>query len=118
MLAVEQFLHLVACIIPTVTNNPELKGRFLHITDIHPDPHYVTGGTYESACHRRQGKKTARGKDKRRLSDPDADSGDFDDDDEQDEDEDGGDDDRLNAAKKRKAKERQGGAGRWGDALT
>ena len=30
-----------------------LKGRFLHITDFHPDPHYKTGATLESGCHRR-----------------------------------------------------------------
>ncbi|KAF9426033.1 Endopolyphosphatase [Podila epigama] len=28
-----------------------LVGRFLHITDIHPDQHYITGGTISSACH-------------------------------------------------------------------
>lgn len=30
-----------------------LKGRFLHITDIHPDPHYKTGSTFDSGCHRK-----------------------------------------------------------------
>ncbi|KAL7424914.1 Endopolyphosphatase [Cryptotrichosporon argae] len=34
----------------------ELKGRFLHITDFHPDPHYVTGGTFDSGCHRKPDK--------------------------------------------------------------
>ncbi|KAJ9103657.1 hypothetical protein QFC19_004232 [Naganishia cerealis] len=29
-----------------------LKGRFIHITDFHPDPHYITGGTFDSGCHR------------------------------------------------------------------
>ncbi|KAJ9114260.1 hypothetical protein QFC22_005712 [Naganishia vaughanmartiniae] len=29
-----------------------LKGRFIHITDFHPDPHYVTGGSFDSGCHR------------------------------------------------------------------
>lgn len=35
----------------------ELKGRFLHITDFHPDPHYVAGATFESGCHRLPKKK-------------------------------------------------------------
>lgn len=30
----------------------ELTGRFLHITDFHPDPHYLTGSTLKSGCHR------------------------------------------------------------------
>lgn len=30
-----------------------LKGRFLHITDIHPDPHYKAGSTFDSGCHRK-----------------------------------------------------------------
>ena len=30
---------------------PPLTGRFLHITDIHPDPYYVTNGTAKSSCH-------------------------------------------------------------------
>ncbi|KAG0334270.1 hypothetical protein BG004_000490, partial [Podila humilis] len=29
-----------------------LTGRFLHITDIHPDEHYIAGGSISSACHR------------------------------------------------------------------
>ncbi|KAG0023209.1 Endopolyphosphatase [Podila clonocystis] len=29
-----------------------LVGRFLHITDIHPDEHYITGGSISSSCHR------------------------------------------------------------------
>lgn len=39
-----------------------LKGRFLHITDFHPDPHYVAGATFESGCHRKP-KKKGKGKD-------------------------------------------------------
>lgn len=30
-----------------------LKGRFLHITDFHPDPHYISGGSFDSGCHRK-----------------------------------------------------------------
>ncbi|KAF9583154.1 Endopolyphosphatase [Lunasporangiospora selenospora] len=30
----------------------QLSGKFLHITDIHPDEHYVNGGTISSSCHR------------------------------------------------------------------
>ncbi|WVR08267.1 hypothetical protein IAU60_005314 [Kwoniella sp. DSM 27419] len=29
-----------------------LKGRFLHVTDFHPDPHYATGATFDTGCHR------------------------------------------------------------------
>lgn len=47
----------------------ELKGRFLHITDFHPDPHYKRGATFESGCHR----KDKKGKGKLRLDDPDVD---------------------------------------------
>ncbi|WWC93041.1 uncharacterized protein L201_008005 [Kwoniella dendrophila CBS 6074] len=43
-----------------------LKGRFLHITDIHPDPHYKTGATFDTGCHRRSKdkKKGKKGKGK------------------------------------------------------
>ncbi|KAG0709642.1 hypothetical protein DFH29DRAFT_869942 [Suillus ampliporus] len=30
----------------------KLHGRFLHITDIHPDPYYATGSSQSSQCHR------------------------------------------------------------------
>lgn len=30
----------------------KLRGRFLHITDIHPDPLYKTGSSIENVCHR------------------------------------------------------------------
>ncbi|PPQ98547.1 hypothetical protein CVT24_004038 [Panaeolus cyanescens] len=35
-------------------SNPpkKLHGRFLHITDIHPDPHYTPGTSTATACHR------------------------------------------------------------------
>jgi hypothetical protein len=34
-----------------------LTGRFLHITDFHPDPFYTAGGTFDSGCHRKPEKK-------------------------------------------------------------
>ncbi|KAG0262147.1 Endopolyphosphatase [Actinomortierella ambigua] len=36
------------------THDPDeswLVGQFLHITDIHPDEHYINGGTIASSCH-------------------------------------------------------------------
>lgn len=36
---------------------PGLRGRFLHLTDMHPDPHYRKGGSQSSACHRAKPKK-------------------------------------------------------------
>lgn len=45
-----------------------LTGRFMHITDFHPDPHYKTGATFDSGCHERpkkkKGKKGKKGKGK------------------------------------------------------
>ncbi|KAF7790813.1 hypothetical protein EIP86_001770 [Pleurotus ostreatoroseus] len=35
----------------------KLHGRFLHITDIHPDPFYAAGTSEKSACHRKKPKK-------------------------------------------------------------
>lgn len=35
----------------------ELHGRFLHVTDIHPDPHYVDKASESTACHRKKAKK-------------------------------------------------------------
>lgn len=29
----------------------------MHITDFHPDPHYVAGATFESGCHQLPKKK-------------------------------------------------------------
>ncbi|KAF9575871.1 Endopolyphosphatase [Mortierella alpina] len=40
---------------PDIGFDPEesrLVGRFLHITDIHPDEHYITNGSIASSCHR------------------------------------------------------------------
>ena len=41
--------------------HPALTGRFMHITDFHPDPHYKPGSTYDSGCHRKD-KKSKKGK--------------------------------------------------------
>lgn len=32
---------------------PPLTGRFIHITDFHPDPHYRSGASLDQACHRK-----------------------------------------------------------------
>jgi hypothetical protein len=37
-----------------------LKGRFLHITDMHPDPYYRKGASESSGCHRKKPKKEKR----------------------------------------------------------
>lgn len=37
---------------PNVTLGRKLFGRFIHITDIHPDPHYRPGASLDSSCHR------------------------------------------------------------------
>ena len=34
----------------------------MHVTDFHPDPHYVAGATFETGCHRKPSKK-GKGKD-------------------------------------------------------
>lgn len=34
----------------------ELKGRFLHLTDFHPDPHYKAGSSFSEGCHRKSPK--------------------------------------------------------------
>ncbi|KAF9646747.1 hypothetical protein BDM02DRAFT_3156429 [Thelephora ganbajun] len=44
--------------IPASAKPPrQLRGRFLHITDMHPDPLYQVGGSVSSACHRNKPKK-------------------------------------------------------------
>ncbi|KZV72170.1 hypothetical protein PENSPDRAFT_576601 [Peniophora sp. CONT] len=35
----------------------KLHGRFLHITDMHPDPYYKTGTSESTACHRKKPRK-------------------------------------------------------------
>ncbi|KAJ3778876.1 endopolyphosphatase [Lentinula raphanica] len=37
----------------TVNRPRQLQGRFLHITDLHPDPFYVPGTSISKACHRK-----------------------------------------------------------------
>lgn len=40
----------------------KLQGRFLHITDIHPDPYYRVDSSEKKACHRgkpKEGKRIA-----------------------------------------------------------
>ena len=34
-----------------------LTGRFLHITDIHPDPYYKPGTSVKKDCHRKKPRK-------------------------------------------------------------
>ncbi|KAG6854776.1 hypothetical protein C0991_001203 [Blastosporella zonata] len=36
----------------------QLHGRFLQITDMHPDPHYLSHTAKSTACHRKKGKKS------------------------------------------------------------
>lgn len=31
-----------------------MTGRFIHITDFHPDPHYLAGSSFDSGCHRKE----------------------------------------------------------------
>lgn len=38
----------------------KLQGRFLHLTDMHPDPYYRAGTSEKSACHRKKPKKKPR----------------------------------------------------------
>ncbi|KAI0650721.1 Metallo-dependent phosphatase-like protein [Trametes meyenii] len=50
--------------VSTISPKPrrKLQGRFLHITDIHPDPYYRVGSSEKKACHRgtpKEGKRTA-----------------------------------------------------------
>jgi hypothetical protein len=35
----------------------QLHGRFLHITDMHPDQHYRVGASVSSSCHRNRPRK-------------------------------------------------------------
>ncbi|KAF4619842.1 hypothetical protein D9613_005070 [Agrocybe pediades] len=40
------------------TNKPrKLHGRFLHITDMHPDPYYTPHSAESTSCHRKKSKK-------------------------------------------------------------
>lgn len=42
------------------TGDRGLHGRFLHITDVHPDPFYKYGAHPSTACHRKKPKKKRR----------------------------------------------------------
>ena len=48
----------VVCLAAVRPRKPQ--GRFLHLTDMHPDPHYREGTSEKSACHRRKPKKKPR----------------------------------------------------------
>lgn len=37
-----------------------LRGRFLHVTDMHLDPHYLAGSTPSTYCHRVKSRKKKR----------------------------------------------------------
>lgn len=41
-----------------------LKGRFLHITDLHPDPHYLWKAKLQDGCHRKAKGKRKKGEDR------------------------------------------------------
>jgi endopolyphosphatase len=68
----------------------------LHVTDFHPDPHYIAGATFETGCHRKP-KKKGKGKD---LGDLDEGEG---------EDEDEG---------ALKGKKKEDLSGKWGSAVS
>ncbi|KIY71419.1 endopolyphosphatase [Cylindrobasidium torrendii FP15055 ss-10] len=70
MLWTALFLAFIATAEPTVAQDitqfpilapatapRKLHGRFLHITDIHPDPYYKTGTSLKKACHRKKPSK-------------------------------------------------------------
>ncbi|KAI0921857.1 hypothetical protein AcW1_004280 [Taiwanofungus camphoratus] len=46
--------------VPTTGLRRKLQGRFLHITDMHPDPYYKTEASEKSACHRMKPKRAKR----------------------------------------------------------
>ncbi|TFY59676.1 hypothetical protein EVJ58_g5625 [Rhodofomes roseus] len=43
--------------VPETNAKRKLQGRFLHITDMHPDPYFKEDASETSACHRRKPKK-------------------------------------------------------------
>ena len=61
-------------IVDVMADPAALTGRFLHITDIHPDKHYVSGSTIDSGCHNKPESKgkggKRKGKDKEDLAGP------------------------------------------------
>jgi endopolyphosphatase len=38
----------------------KLHGRFLHITDMHPDPHYSARASTSKSCHGKKAKKKGK----------------------------------------------------------
>lgn len=56
LLALLYTLAIAATTLKAAETNAEyrkqLRGRFLHITDMHPDPHYLVGASISSDCHR------------------------------------------------------------------
>ncbi|KAG5724344.1 Endopolyphosphatase [Termitomyces sp. T112] len=48
----------VALQAPAITEPKQLQGRFLHITDIHPDFYYLAQTSEKTACHRKKKKKS------------------------------------------------------------
>ncbi|KAG6821271.1 hypothetical protein H0H93_002381 [Arthromyces matolae] len=70
MLGVSTLLVLVAgfgdvlaspaqVVLQTAAKRPhQLHGRFLHITDMHPDPYYMVHTSEKTSCHRKKGKKS------------------------------------------------------------
>ncbi|KAG0317831.1 Endopolyphosphatase [Dissophora globulifera] len=55
----------MACLLSTAVSavepSPKLSGRFLHITDIHPDEHYLDGAAVSTSCHAVLGSVDATG---------------------------------------------------------
>ncbi|GAA6054651.1 hypothetical protein JCM3770_002923 [Rhodotorula araucariae] len=44
--------YLVASsVTPATATAPHLSGRFIHLTDVHPDPYYRPGSSEDEACH-------------------------------------------------------------------
>ncbi|KAJ7368315.1 Metallo-dependent phosphatase-like protein, partial [Mycena albidolilacea] len=43
--------------VPALAKPRKLHGRFLHITDMHPDPFYQQKTAEKTSCHRKKGKK-------------------------------------------------------------
>lgn len=111
--------------IAAATANKPLKGRFVHLTDLHPDPFYRTGGAESKACHFKKKRKHHRAKkgsverwqEGEVVDDEDGDDLDDDGDEDEDDDEEGVSIARKGKGKaKRKKKKRRKArrAGYWG----
>ncbi|GAA5822357.1 hypothetical protein JCM11251_006312 [Rhodosporidiobolus azoricus] len=64
-----QFTYSLSAYSPAHTPTPPLiprrkppTGRFLHLTDLHPDPYYKDGASEDEACHFKQKKKRKKKK--------------------------------------------------------